>query len=55
MAMAITHTPIVITVIGVRGTGVMVDGVIMALGVQVTVVMVTKVMVGIADSTFSGQ
>jgi hypothetical protein len=42
-------------VIGVRATGVMVDGVIMILGVTVTVVMVTEIMVGIADSTFSGQ
>ncbi len=51
--MATTHTPTVIMVIGVRATGVMVDGGIMVLGVTVTVVMVTEVMVGIADSTFS--
>ncbi len=64
--MAITHTPMVIMVLGVRVTGVMVDGVIMVLGVRVTGVMgegvimvlgvqVTKVMGGIADSTFSDQ
>ena len=56
----------VIMVIGVRVTGVMVDGVIMVLGVQVTGVMVdgvimvlgvrvTGVMGGIADNTFFGQ
>ena len=50
--MAITHTPIVIMVLGrgVRVTGVMVDGVIMVLGVRVT-----GVMGGIADNTFFGQ
>jgi len=50
--MAITHTPIVIMVLGrgVRVTGVMVDGVIMVLGVRVT-----GVMGGIADRIFSGQ
>ena len=49
--MAITHTPIVIMVLGrgVRVTGVMVDGVIMVLGVRVT-----GVMGGIADRTFFG-
>jgi len=47
--MAIIPTPIVITVIrcGVRATGVMVDGVIMVIGGQVT-----GVMVGIADNIF---
>ena len=66
--MAITHTPMVIMVLGrgVRVTGVMVDGVIMVLGVRVTGVMVegvimvlgvrvTGVMGGIADNTFFGQ
>lgn len=50
--MAITHTPIVIMVLGrgVQVTGVMVDGVIMVLGVRVT-----GVMGGIADKTFFGQ
>ena len=49
--MAITHTPIVIMVLGrgVRVTGVMVDGVIMVLGVRV------GVMGGIPDRIFSGQ
>jgi hypothetical protein len=61
-----THILMAITVLGVRATGVMVDGVIMVLGVLVTGVMgegvimvlgvqVTKVMGGIADSTLSGQ
>ncbi len=52
----------VITVIGVRVTGGMADGVIMVPGVtgvmaeEVTLeVRVTGVMVGIADSTFFGQ
>jgi hypothetical protein len=47
--MAITHTPIVIMVLGrgVRVAGVMVDGDIMVLGVRVTG--------GIADSTFFGK
>jgi hypothetical protein len=40
----------VIMVLGVRVTGVMVDGVIMVLGVRVT-----GVMGGIADNTFFGQ
>ena len=60
--MVITHTPMVIMVIGVRVTGVMVDGVIMVPGVtgvmaeEVTLeVRVTGVMVRIADSTFRGQ
>ena len=64
--MAITHIPMAIMVLGVRATGVMVEGVIMVLGVLVPVVMgegvimvlgvqVTKVMGGIADSTFCGQ
>ena len=48
--MAITHTPMVIMVLGVRVTGVMLDGVIMVLGTRVT-----GVMVGIADNTFFGQ
>ena len=50
--MAITHTPIVIMVLGrgVRVTGVMVGGVIMVLGVRVT-----GVMGGIADNPFFGQ
>jgi hypothetical protein len=45
IAMAITHTPIVIMVLGGgdRVTGVMVDGVIMVLGVRVTGVMVAGV------------
>jgi hypothetical protein len=61
-----THILMAIMVLGVRATGVMVDGVIMVLGVLVTGVMgegvimvlgvlVTKVIGGIADSTFSGQ
>ncbi len=37
-----------------RVTGGMVDGVIMAIGVMVAEVMVTKVTAGIADSTFPG-
>ena len=43
--MAITHTPMVIMVIGggVRVTGVMVDGVIMVIEVRVTGVMVDEV------------
>ncbi len=43
--MAITHTPMVIMVLGrgVRVTGVMVDGVIMVIGVPVTGVMVEGV------------
>jgi hypothetical protein len=43
--MAITHTPMVITVIGVRVTGVMVDRLIMVIGrgVRVTGVMVDGV------------
>ncbi len=53
--MAITHIPMAIMVFGVRATGVMVDGVIMVLGVLVTLVTVIAVMVGITDSTFSGQ
>ena len=49
--MGITHIPIVIMVpgCGVRVTGVMVDGVIMVIGGQVT-----GVMVGIADNIFFG-
>lgn len=66
--MVITHTPMVIMVLGrgVRVTGVMVDGVIMVIGVRVTAVMVegvimvlggrvTGVMGDIADNTFFGQ
>ena len=66
--MAITHTPMVIMVLGhgVRVIGVMVDGVIMVPGVRVTGVMadgvimvlgvrVTGGMVGIADNIFFGQ
>ncbi len=63
--------PMAIMVLGGRATGVMVDGVIMVIGVLFIVamvivvmgegvimvlgVLVTKVMGGIADSTFSGQ
>ncbi len=69
--MAITHIPMAIMVLEVRATGVMVDGVIMVLGAQATVVMVTvvmgkriimvlgvqvtEVMGRIGDSTFFGQ
>jgi hypothetical protein len=64
MAMAITHTPIVITVIGVRGTGVMVDGVIMVIEVRVMGVMGEEVVLGVqvpgvrggtGDNTFFSQ
>ncbi len=50
--MATTHPLMVIMVIAVRATGVMVGGVIMVLGVTVTVARVIEVMVAIADSTF---
>ena len=64
--MAITHTPMVIMVIGVRVTGVMVDGVIMVIGVGVTEVMVEGIIMvigvrvtggmgGITDNTLFGQ
>ncbi len=53
--MVITRIRIALTVLGVRATGVMVDGVIMVVRVPVTAVTVTVDMVGIADSTFFGR